>query len=99
MSFDPTPPPRALDPMTGNPARTLVRNNNVVTRDPNVASSVPAPVAQIPVITGSGRSRSLNDHLWGCHADVNVGAEASRCSNGQSETGSRCRSSPSAPES
>ena len=100
MFFDPHPPSRALDPMTGDPARTLVRNNNVVTRDPNVASSVPASVSgPDPSNNRFGRFRSLKRSPWGCHADVDIGAEASRCRDDQSETGSKCRSSPSAPES
>ena len=99
MALDPKPPSRALDPMTGNPVCPLVRHRNVVTRDPDVFDSVPAPMAWIPVVTGSGRSWILNDYLWGRHPDIDIGAEASRCQSNQSDARSKCRSSPPAPKS
>ena len=99
MALDPKPPSRALDPMTRHPVCPLVRHSNVVTRDPDVVGSVPAPMAWIPIITVPGRSWILNDHLWGCHPDIDIGAEARRCQGNQSDARSKCRSSPPAPKS
>ena len=99
MSFNPDPSPGAFDPVTRNPMRAFARNSNIVTGHPNIASAIPAPVSRIPVVTGSGWSRIFNDHLWRRDANIDIGQEASWRPKNQSETGSQCRSSPSAGES
>jgi hypothetical protein len=71
--LQPDPSSGALDPINRNPVRTFMRNNNIVTGHPNVASAVPAPVSWIPVVTRFGWSRSFNDHLWGCDANIDIG--------------------------
>jgi hypothetical protein len=57
VSFNPVPPTVMLNPVSWNPVCVMMRIMNVVARYPDVAPSVPSPVARIPNVIRAGRWR------------------------------------------